>query len=321
MSTPSRVLEALAVLGAAFGAPRWAQGPGGNVSVKHDGMLWVKASGTRLETVAKEGGHVGVSLDDSKRALDGDAAADQSVFNRTPRPSLETYFHALGDVVVAHTHAVGVILAACADRDVSADLGVTVVPYARPGRGLAQGVANARAGAPKGRPVMLASHGLLVDRPTAAEAVETSRAIDEKALALFDADVATFDDLLARYRAGAVSDVDRGVVRALPPRKHTGRYLFPDAVVYASVVEVRSVSELPSSVADLGRAVVVVDEQGRRVAFAKNKGSLESCVEVAAAHDWVEDVLGARGLARYLPGDEPAMILDLPSEKYRMKLE
>jgi hypothetical protein len=39
-----------------------------------------------------------------------------------------------------------------------------------------------------------------------------------------------------------------------------------------------------------------------------------------AAHDWLEDALAPRGLARYLPDDEPAKILDLPSEQYRLRL-
>lgn len=320
MKAPNDVVSELAVLANAFGAPRWAQGPGGNVSLKHEGILWVKASGARLATVAQGGSHVGVSLDDATRALEGDADADARVFARTPRPSLETYFHALGAKVVAHTHAVGVLLAACADGDAASALGVASVPYARPGRGLALGVAAARKAAPD-RPVMLLSHGLLVDADTAADAVATSRAIDAQAIASFGADDASFVELLGRYTAAPVVAAPGGFVRALPPRPARGRYLFPDAVVYASVVQVRSVSSLPASVAALGRAVVVVDDANERVAFAKSQSALDSCVEVAAAHDWVEDVLSARGVARYLPDDEPAMILDLPSEKYRMKLE
>ncbi len=109
-------LEELRTMGQALGGLEWVQGPGGNVSVKSDeGELWVKASGKLLVDVAEEGGHVRVPLDLVTRALDGDAEADRELFARTPRPSLEAYFHALGPRVVAHTHALGGLLYACSN--------------------------------------------------------------------------------------------------------------------------------------------------------------------------------------------------------------
>lgn len=320
MTAPDAVLAELRALGGALGAPAWAQGPGGNVSIKHDGTLWVKASGTRLATVAEPGGHVGVDLADAERALQGDLAADARVFGRSPRPSLETYFHALGDRVVAHTHPVSVLVAACSTR--ASQLGLPVVPYERPGRGLAVAVARVRERAPGAKAILLESHGLLVDAPTADEAIAVSRDIDARCRAAFAADPSAFDDLLARYGSSAVVEVDGGFARQLPPRVHLDRYLFPDAVVYASVARTKraDVESLPRAVAELGRAVVVIDDTGSRVAFAKTRASLDACVEVAAAHDWVETTLTNQGLPRYLADDEPAAILDLPSEKYRMRL-
>ncbi len=100
----SSVLAGLRALGDAFGSPTWAQGPGGNVSIKEDGVLWVKASGRRLSEVATPAGHSGVALTDATAALAGDKEADARAFAVTPRPSLETYFHAIGPKVVAHTH-------------------------------------------------------------------------------------------------------------------------------------------------------------------------------------------------------------------------
>ncbi len=322
MTTPDAVTKELAALARAFGGARWAQGPGGNVSVKHEGRLFVKASGTRLATVADEGGHVAVDLADATRALEGDLAADARVFAARPRPSLETYFHAIGAAVVAHTHPVAVLLAACASRSPEA-LGLPVVPYERPGRGLALAVERAREAAPGARALMLASHGLLVDADTAEEAIAISEEVAEKCRASFGADLGSFDELCALYMSAAAIEVEGGFARRLPPRAHLDRYLFPDAVVYASVARVHRLEgeSLPRAVAELGRAVVVVDDANARVAFAKSRSALDSCVEVCAAHDWVESVLGREGLPRYLADDEPAKILDLPSEKYRMRLE
>jgi hypothetical protein len=53
---------------------------------------------------------------------------------------------------------------------------------------------------------------------------------------------------------------------------------------------------------------------------APSQRALEFGVEVVAAHDWLEDALLARGTARYLPDDEPARLLNLPSEQYRLQL-
>ena len=316
------VLASLQALGSALGQPRWAQGPGGNVSVKDDGALWVKASGKRLVDVAYPGGHACVDLEDAAKALAGDAAADARVFAVTPRPSLETYFHALGPRVVAHTHAVAVLLAACATA-VPPELALTVVPYERPGRGLALAVGRARAGMEESaaQTVLLASHGLLVYASTTDEAIAASRDYDARCRAHYGVSPTSFDELLASYTTEPPVDAPGGFAQRLPARAHADRYLFPDAVVYASIARVgrAELGHLPASVAALGRPAVVVDDANRRIAFAETRDKLEACVEVLVAHDWVEDVLTKRGEARYLGDDEPAKILDLPSEKYRMR--
>ncbi|MEO6418922.1 MAG: class II aldolase/adducin family protein, partial [Polyangiaceae bacterium] len=106
----------LALLGKELGGFRWAQGPGGNVSIKSEGELWVKASGKRLTDVALEGGHVRVRLDVGRAALAGTKGAEEALFSGSPRPSLETYFHVLGPAVVCHTHALGALLLACSSK-------------------------------------------------------------------------------------------------------------------------------------------------------------------------------------------------------------
>lgn len=320
LHAPDTVLASLRALGSALGHASWAQGPGGNVSVKEEGVLWVKASGKRLVDVAASGGHARVDLEDATKALAGDAAADARVFAGVPRPSLETYFHALGPSVVAHTHPVSVLLAACSAL-VPAELGLTVVPYERPGKGLALAVLRARASDAAPQTVLLASHGLLVYANSTDEAIAVSRDVDARCCALFGVSIASFEERLASYRAAVRVAALGGFAQELPPRAHHDRYLFPDAVVYASVARVAraEIEGLPASLASLGRAVVAADDDSRRIAFAPTRAALDSCVEVLAAHDWVEDILTPRGLARYLDDDEPAKILDLPSEKYRMR--
>jgi ribulose-5-phosphate 4-epimerase/fuculose-1-phosphate aldolase len=312
-------LEELGWLGRALGDLRWVQGPGGNVSIKDGAELVVKASGVRLRDVAQENGHARVPLDDAKKALAADGAADARLFGHKPRPSLETYFHALDGRVVAHTHALGVLLYACsADRGARPD-GVTgEVAYARPGRGVAIAMQDVLAEGDE-QAIVLLSHGLVVIAPTAARAAELTTTIDDRVRARFGAlpplDVAPYMD--------PAKDAEKAVFRALPPRASRARYLFPDAVICASVLSVDSLRDpaglAARSIAQAGgRAHVLCDADGRRALVAKNALQLDQSTEVLAAHDWLEDAL--RGRATYLPDDEPLRLLDLPSEQYRIRL-
>ena len=92
------------------------QGPGGNTSLKRDGVLWVKASGTWLAQAETRDIFVPVALEPMLAALRDsapEAAEDVQPFvvaaldpNRL-RPSIETTMHAaLPRRVVVHVHCV-----------------------------------------------------------------------------------------------------------------------------------------------------------------------------------------------------------------------
>src|ERR1700704_7213067 len=102
--------------------PLAIQGPGGNISLKRDGVMWVKASGTwMMEATARS---ILVPVDIAA-VLDGLAADDPacetcSAFVRhdlvhSPlRPSIETTLHAvMPQRVVVHVHCVETISIAC----------------------------------------------------------------------------------------------------------------------------------------------------------------------------------------------------------------
>ena len=88
-------------LSAAIGRnPLLVQGAGGNTSVKEDGLLWVKASGTWLSEATEKKTMVAVDLAKLERAM---AQNDERVekpqyFKADPaeslRPSIETVVHA-----------------------------------------------------------------------------------------------------------------------------------------------------------------------------------------------------------------------------------
>lgn len=318
----------LAELGQALGGLAWVQGPGGNVSIKTDDELVVKASGTRLAQVAEQNNHARVPLEVARRALDGDAAADAALFAVVPRPSLETYFHALPGRVVAHTHALGVLLYACSTAPFErvVESGVVAIPYVRPGRDVALAIRDALLDGEE-HTVVLRSHGIVAIAETAARAIELTYAFDARARTRMSAlDVVPIASWTDRYLQSPTITISGGVARELPARvarTTPPRYLFPDAAVCATVIfaDRADPDAATTALATLRRSCIVVDAEGCRFAVAKQSAQLDQTCEVAAAHDWLEDALATRGAASYLPADEPEKIVAMPSEQYRIRME
>lgn len=163
----------LAVLGAwarVWGPdPLRVQGPGGNLSVKRDANLWIKASGSRLDRASSDHGWTEVDWRSCRDALPpprpgipgraAEAAYAELVLRapRTPampRPSMELGMHAvLRARHVAHLHSLsGILTAAMRHGDPrlavllhpvrSAGFAVRRVPAARPGLELTWAIAR-----------------------------------------------------------------------------------------------------------------------------------------------------------------------------------
>jgi rhamnose utilization protein RhaD (predicted bifunctional aldolase and dehydrogenase) len=177
--------RALRRYSAAIGAdPALVQGAGGNVSLKRDGVLWVKASGTWLARAEAEDIMVPVALESLLAAIHADDAAameDAARFvpaARSPaglRPSIETTMHALlAHPVVVHVHCVETIAWSCrtdaeqALAPLLAGLAWGFVPYVRPGAPLA----GAMRASPGAQPdvIVLGNHGLVVGAGSTAAA-------------------------------------------------------------------------------------------------------------------------------------------------------
>lgn len=325
-------LAELALLADSLGGVAYVQGAGGNVSVKSDGTLRVKASGRRLRDSAREQGCSEVPLAEAEGALAGDPGSDAALFAHRPRPSMETYFHALPGTIVAHTHPVGVSLLACSTSPAPVSFErapVVEVPYVRPGRGLAVAMRDRLADAPA-QLFLLRNHGLVVLAPDAATAIALTVGFDAACLARAPAG-ASFAAEAARWLAlPAVALSSERFARQLPERTvspaHAPRYLLPDAVVYGAVHRVEHASiesarlRIELNPAWFSASTVLEDDFGRRVLVARDAEQLARATEIVAAHDWVERALAAIGTARYLPPDEPAALLDLPAEKFRQQV-
>jgi rhamnose utilization protein RhaD (predicted bifunctional aldolase and dehydrogenase) len=197
--TPIPALAALNRLAASVGGdPELVQAAGGNVSLKCDGVMWIKASGTWLEHAKTRNIMVPLRLGPLLEAFTrGDPSAQDCVAFIDPalapgqlRPSVETTMHAiLPDNVVIHVHCVDTI--AWAVRSYAEDVLAPLldglpwifVPYRRPGLPLTQGIAGRLT--PSTRVIVLGKHGLVVTGPI----IEDAKAL--------------LDDVVARLRRPA----------------------------------------------------------------------------------------------------------------------
>ena len=190
------LLNDMVALSHRFGAdPEYTRGGGGNVSVKADGILYIKPSGTSLATLTAQSV---IALDVRPLLELLDAPPDRPVAPGTDlvmqvalsarvgarddrRPSVESLFHALmPERFVLHTHPTLVNAVTCATHgaEIAERLfgsSVLWVPYTDPGLPLARAIREARksheertrTAAP--RTLLLQNHGLIVAADSTAE--------------------------------------------------------------------------------------------------------------------------------------------------------
>ncbi len=181
--------NALRELSATLGAdPLRTQGAGGNTSIKKDGVMWIKASGTWLADALAQDIMTPVHLEPLRKAIaDGDPRAaaavdfvDAQLNAGGLRPSIETSVHAIvPSPVVVHIHCVNTIaLAVRHDGETlargrlrpHADVAFAFVPYRKPGLPLAHAIAERLTN--NTNVLVLANHGLVVAGETVAEVAE-----------------------------------------------------------------------------------------------------------------------------------------------------
>lgn len=162
------------------------QGAGGNTSLKLDGVMWIKASGTWLMNAKQADQFVPVNVEPLLQAVsNNDPRAETSVDfvlqSRNPsglRPSIETTVHALlPQKVVIHVHCVKTISLAVQSQgeqqlnELLTQFNWSWIPYVRPGLTLAKNIQqHMKVGS---NVLVLGNHGLVV----AAETVEGAAAL------------------------------------------------------------------------------------------------------------------------------------------------
>jgi len=190
------LLQELMELSHRFGEnPEFSRGGGGNSSVKADGILYIKPSGTSLASLTPES-LIALDMKPLLELLDAPparpvAGGTDEVFQVAVearvgapddrRPSVELLFHALmPERFVLHTHPTTVNALTCSSGGAETAerlFGASAlwVPYTDPGLPLARAIRDARrsheerTGAPAPHATLLQNHGLIVAGDSAAE--------------------------------------------------------------------------------------------------------------------------------------------------------
>jgi rhamnose utilization protein RhaD (predicted bifunctional aldolase and dehydrogenase) len=322
-------LEQLRKLSARVGAdPLLVQAAGGNTSLKDDGIMWIKASGTWLKDAQAR--DIFVPLDHaaimSALAQNDPSCESCTSFVRTDlnstglRPSIETTVHALmPQRVVVHVHCVNTIawaIRADGEQRLAEKLSGfnwAYIPYARPGLPLA-GAISARL-----RPgidvLVLGNHGLVVAASTVPEAEallgKVVSAVSRPVRAATPPDRSALEKLCAgtAYQP-ALSDETHALAtdKLALKRGHT-LVLYPDHVVFLGVGVATSFDGNPPLVAIPGQGVLIhkdakpaIEPMGRCLADVMRR--VEEQDELVA-----------------LTGDDIDRLVNWDAEKYRQTLK
>ena len=324
----------LCAVSARLGAePAQVQAAGGNTSIKRDGVMWVKASGTWLADAGRRDVMVPVRAAALARAVRAGDTAEAVDF--TPeglgapglRPSIETVVHAsMPQAVVLHTHCVATIAVALrADglevaRARLGDLDPIRVPYVMPGLPLCR--ALMAEAAPDRRVAVLGNHGLVAAGETVAEAEatlrEATRRLSGPAPAEAEGDAAILET--ERYRAAdapalhaVARDPARRAMAAAGP-------FYPDHVVFLgprlAVAETgEGVEAAADRLSEDGTPPVLILSRDGGAALRRDATPVQ-----AAMARCLGDVIGRvepGAPLRPLAGDEIAALLGWDAEKHR----
>lgn len=321
--------------------PSLVQGPGGNTSLKADGVMWIKASGTWLAEARSRPIMVPVDVARLLAAFEAaDAACETCVdFAIAPlnplalRPSIETTMHAvLPQPVVIHVHCVDTIAWAC--RADAADalpvllggLDWRLIPYERPGVPLTRRIRDAVG--PATDVLVLGNHGLVVagESVAAAEArlAEVCGRLRRPVRVAPPADLGRLTDACDVEGYGPAQEPSVHAVGTDPERLAIARRgsWYPDHVIFlgAGTVIAEAGEGISAALARCGRErppLVVVAGAGALVSAEATPGAkaLAQCLADVTGRLDADEPLAA------LTGADEDALLNWDAEKYRQSLD
>lgn len=332
---PPSELAALNQVSAVVGGDiRQVQGGGGNASLKTEGRLWIKASGTWLGDAAERKIFVPLDLEGVRqgiRAHAPDPTAGNVLGGTELRPSIETSLHALlPHRLVMHTHSVNAIAWAVrpdAQERLKKPLdGVNWawVPYARPGLPLTHETMQSLNGRDTVPDVLvLQNHGLVVGASNTSELQAMLNDL-ERRLWVHERERPDFDQ--SRLEAAAGDDqrwrlpADPGL-HALALDEDclniaNGGVLYPDHVVFLG-------SAFPwvsaGNIADANFDVpyLVVENVGTLVSLKISAGAeaMLQCLGLVTRR------LESKQEIRYLSEDDIDSLINWDAEAYRQSID
>lgn len=340
----SERFEALRRLSARVGAdPALVQAAGGNTSIKTDGVLWIKASGTWLMNAERDDIFVPVALPpllEAVAALDpvAEKAEAFTIQEHNPgglRPSIETTVHALmPQRVVVHVHCVETI-ALAVRTDAVAVVGERLkgmnwafVPYCRPGLPLAREIALARR--EETDILILGNHGLVVAAETVEEAEALlARVCDLLAQPMRPAPPADIDGLLDRaggadYRLPAFPETHAVATDLASCRIAAGGTLYPDHAIFLGAGS--TIAGPDDSAAAIAQRARSAGREPSAMILFPGKGVLmrrDANAGAEALARCLADVTGRvdpQAALRYLTDAETDQLVNWDAEKYRQEL-
>ncbi|MBX2823761.1 MAG: class II aldolase/adducin family protein [Gammaproteobacteria bacterium] len=336
--------NALLALSAEVGAdPSLVQAAGGNTSIKNDGLMWIKASGTWLMHALQKDIMVPVQMEPLLRAVEsGDPAAEKAqqfvpeeLNSDALRPSIETTVHlVLPQRIVVHVHCVETIAFAIR-QDCNSQLAERLegfnwisVPYVKPGLTLSQTIQQSLQ--VDTDVIVLGNHGLVVAAETVSEARDllqrTCAALRQGARAYRDPDLPGLDTWMqgTDYRLPEFHEAHTVACDPVSLSVASGGSLYPDHVIFlgaGSVVvspEVPLVTALenlgdtgfpsPVSVLCTGYGVVM------RADATAGQQAMAQCLSDVCRR------VPENSLIHYLSDDDNAALLNWDAEKYRQAL-
>ncbi len=270
-------LQKLRELSARAGAdPLLVQAAGGNTSLKDDGVMWIKSSGTWLKDAATRDIFVAVDHQAILTALARNDPACESCtgFVRGDlnasglRPSIETTVHALlPQRVVVHVHCVNTIawaIRADAEQRLSEKLqefSWAFIPYARPGLPLAGAISSRLK--PGVNVLVLGNHGLVVAADSVAAAAtlldRVVAAVSKPVRAAMKPDRAALAERCAgtAYQPAIMDETHALATDLLAVARGKSLVFYPDHVVFLGVGIATSFDGDPPLAAIPGEGVLI----------------------------------------------------------------
>ena len=325
-------LEQLSQLSARIGNDRsLIQGPGGNTSIKLNGLLWIKGSGSWLSEANEKQIFVPLDLEKLKRnirqrEIDPVAGTICSSLNfHNLRPSIETTLHSiLPQKVVIHTHSVAAIAIAVQKKpEKTLELCLSglkwgYIPYVRPGIELTNAVASLT----KRKEVdvlILGNHGLVTGADDVQKAEALQRQVEErlsqKISKQFEFDFPALNSFCSGTNFEPVNEAELHAIAVDPVklRMATNGSLYPDHVVFLGPR--LSIANSPESLMKTNRPIMAVPGKGMLVRQNPSK-------VIMAMLRCLSDVLYAvdtRQPLNYLSEKEEEGLLNWDQEKFRKK--